>query len=150
MSERTLVLVKPDGLQRALVGEIVSRFERRGLRLVGLKLVAMSREMAARHYDEHREKPFFSALVEFITASPVVAMVWEGPRAVALARSAIGATDPAAAVPGSIRGDLGMTVGRNLVHGSDSAERAAEEVALFFAPAELVAWKRDVEAWVVE
>ncbi|HZB98040.1 MAG TPA: nucleoside-diphosphate kinase [Candidatus Sulfotelmatobacter sp.] len=150
IAERTLVLVKPDGVQRGLVGEVISRLERRGLRPVGLKLVQVSAELAERHYGEHRGKPFFEGLVAFITSAPVVAMAWEGPEAVALARTAIGATDPGKAAPGTIRGDLALTIGRNLVHGSDSPERARQEVELFFEPEELVAWERTIEGWLIE
>ncbi len=146
--EQTLVLVKPDGVQRGLAGEVIARFERRGLRLVGLKLTQLDRDLAERHYAEHREKPFFGELVAFITSSPVVAMVWEGPSAVALVRSMMGATDPAAAAPGTIRGDRALTIGQNVVHGSDSVHRAAEEVSLFFAPSELVAWTSDQARWL--
>ncbi len=146
--ERTLVLVKPDGVQRGLVGAIVDRFERRGLRLVGLKLIRIDRAVAERHYAEHRARPFFPQLVAFVTSSPVVAMVWTGPGAVALVRTMMGATDPAAAPPGTIRGDYGIDVGQNVVHGSDGAERAEEEIALYFGPDELIDWERDGERWV--
>ncbi len=146
--ERTLVLVKPDGVQRRLVGELITRFERRGLHLVALKLLRMDRDLAERHYAEHRGKPFFAGLVDFITSAPVVAMVWEGDDAVAQVRSMMGATDPSAAVPGSIRGDLAVTIGNNVVHGSDSPGRGAEEVALFFQPAELVEWEGGDAPWL--
>ena len=146
--ERTLVLVKPDGVQRALVGEVVSRFERRGLHLVALKLLQIDRDLAERHYAEHAGKPFFDSLVAFITSAPVVAMVWQGPGAVALVRTMMGATDPAGAAPGTIRGDHAVSIGANIVHGSDSVSRAAEEVALFFAPGEIVAWEADVARWL--
>ena len=148
MSERTLVLIKPDGVQRGLIGEVIGRFERRGLHLVGLKLVRMERAVAERHYAEHRERPFFGAVVEFITSSPVVAMAWEGPGAVGLVRTMMGATNPAAAAPGTIRGDFGVDVGQNIIHGSDGVERAAEEVGLFFRPEELVSWERAGREWV--
>ena len=130
--ERTLVLVKPDGVQRGLVGDVIARLERRGLHLVGLKLMRIDEALAARHYAEHVAKPFYPGLVRFITSAPVVAMVWEGPGAVALVRSTMGATDPAASAPGTIRGDLGIETTENLVHGSDSHESAAREIALFF------------------
>ena len=146
--ERTLVLVKPDGVQRGLVGDVVSRLERRGLHLVGLKLLRVDRALAERHYAEHREKQFFGDLVSFITSSPVVAMVWEGPGAVAMVRSMMGATDPANASPGTIRGDHAVSIGANVVHGSDSAPRAAEEVALFFSPDELVEWTSAQRDWL--
>ncbi|HHY93653.1 MAG TPA: nucleoside-diphosphate kinase, partial [Firmicutes bacterium] len=138
--ERTLVLVKPDGVKRALVGEVISRLERKGLCLVGMKLMKVSRELAERHYDVHRGKPFFPGLIEFITSGPVVAMAWEGPQAVEVVRSLMGATDCRRAAPGTIRGDLGLDVGHNLVHGSDSPETAARELSLFFRPEEIVSW----------
>ena len=146
--ERTLVLVKPDGVQRRLVGEVITRIERRGLHLLALKLMRIDRALAERHYAEHVGKPFFVGLVEFITSAPVVAMVWEGPDAVAQVRSMMGATNPSSAAPGSIRGDLAVTIGNNVVHGSDSPGRGAEEVALFFEPAELVEWSGVDTAWV--
>lgn len=149
-SERTLVLVKPDGVQRGLVGEVIRRLEARGLQLVGLKLMHVDADLAGRHYAEHRGKPFFDGLVAFITASPVVAMVWSGPSAVAVVRQTMGATNPAAAAPGTIRGDLAVDIGRNVVHGSDSPERAEQEVELFFSAAELVAWERTAGRWLVE
>jgi len=148
--EKTLILVKPDGVQRGLVGKIIDRFESRGLKLNGLKLMQMSSELASRHYAIHQGKPFYSGLVEYITSGPVVAMVWSGSDAIAAARSSMGATNPAAATPGTIRGDFGMEIGRNLVHGSDSVENAAKEVALFFNQDELVEWKRDSDSWIVE
>jgi nucleoside-diphosphate kinase len=130
--ERTLILVKPDAFARSLTGEIIARFERKGLRLVALKQMTMTRELAARHYAEHEGKPFYEELVEFITSGPLVAMVLEGQQAVAAARQAIGATNPLEANTGSIRGDYAIEVGQNLVHGSDSPESAAREVGLFF------------------
>jgi nucleoside-diphosphate kinase len=147
-AERTLVLVKPDGVQRRLVGELISRFERRGLHLVALKLLRMDRALAERHYAEHVGKPFFAGLVDFITSAPVVAMVWAGDDAVAQVRSMMGATNPSAAAPGSIRGDLAVTIGNNVVHGSDSPGRGAEEVALFFQPDELIEWSAVDSTWV--
>ena len=138
--ERTLVLVKPDGVQRRLVGEVIGRFERRGLHLVALKLMRIDRALAERHYARARGKPFFDGLVVFITSAPVVAMVWEGADAVAQVRAMMGATNPTAAAPGSIRGDLAVNIGNNVVHGSDSPGRGAEEVALFFTPDELIEW----------
>lgn len=148
--QRTLVLVKPDAVQRGLVGEVIGRLERRGLHPVAMKLLSVPRESAERHYHEHRGKPFFESLVDFIVSSPVVAMVWEGPEAITLVRTMIGATHPAAAIPGSIRGDLAVSLGMNVVHGSDSEESAARETAIFFAPEELVEWNRGVAVWVVE
>lgn len=147
-TERTLVLVKPDGVQRRLVGEVISRFEHRGLHLVALKLLQIDRDLAERHYAEHVGKPFFAGLVDFITSAPVVAMVWEGDDAVAQVRSMMGATNPSAAAPGSIRGDLAVTIGNNIVHGSDSPGRGAEEVALFFQPSELIEWQGTDTTWV--
>ncbi|MBV8084463.1 MAG: nucleoside-diphosphate kinase [Chloroflexi bacterium] len=146
--ERTLVLVKPDGVQRGLAGEVIGRFERRGLHLVGLKLLRMDRALAERHYAEHAGKAFFESLVTFITAAPVVAMVWEGPSAVSLVRTMMGATDPANAAPGTIRGDAAVSIGANVVHGSDGAERAQQEIALFFQPDELVEWESAQEPWL--
>jgi nucleoside-diphosphate kinase len=146
--ERTLVLVKPDGVQRGLVGSVISRFEARGLHLVGLKLLHIDSALAGRHYAEHREKPFFNSLAAFITAGPVVAMVWEGPGVVALVRTMMGATDPSAASPGTVRGDHALTIGANVVHGSDSVQRAAEEIELFFGAAELLDWRSDMERWL--
>ena len=147
--ERTLVLVKPDGVQRALVGEMIGRFERRGLHLVGLRLLQIDRPLAERHYAEHQGKPFFESLVAFITSSPVVAMVWEGPGAVALVRTMMGATNPLDAAPGTIRGDHAVHIGANVVHGSDSLSRAAEEIDLFFAATDLVDWRSDSARWLV-
>lgn len=148
--ERTLILVKPDGVQRGLIGEIIARFERRGLKLVGLKFIQMSQELAERHYAVHQARPFYASLVTYITSGPVVAMVWEGKAAVAAARATIGATNPVAANGGTIRGDFGLEIGRNLVHGSDSAENAVQEVNLFFTPEELVTWERSLESWISE
>ncbi|MFQ5399823.1 MAG: nucleoside-diphosphate kinase [Anaerolineae bacterium] len=148
--ERTLILVKPDGVQRGLIGDIIGRFERRGLKLLGMKFMQMSAELAARHYAVHRERPFYKSLVEYITSGPVVAMVWEGKGAISAARSTMGATNPVDAAPGTIRGDLGMEIGRNLVHGSDSPENAAKEVALFFSNDELASWERVTDGWIRE
>ncbi len=148
--ERTLVLVKPDAMQRGLAGEVISRLERRGLRIVGLKLMQVSRALAERHYGEHQGKGFYAGLIDYITSAPVVAAVFEGANAIEAARQAMGATNPLRAAPGTIRGDLGLETGRNLVHGSDGPESAAREVALFFQPHELVGWTRDVDRWVFE
>lgn len=136
--ERTYIMVKPDGVQRRLVGEIIRRFETRGLRLVGLKMLVPTREIAEQHYAVHREKPFFTELVDFITSGPVVAMVWEGPDAIKLTRIMIGATRPAEALPGTIRGDFTTEIQTNLVHGSDAPETAQAEIALWFRPEELL------------
>ncbi|GAA2600939.1 MULTISPECIES: nucleoside-diphosphate kinase [Actinomadura] len=132
MSERTLVLVKPDGVRRAVVGEVISRIERKGLKIVALELRTLSRDTAEDHYGEHRERPFFGELVEFITGGPLVAMVVEGPRAIEAFRALAGATDPVKATPGTIRGDHALEIGENIVHGSDSPESAAREIKLFF------------------
>lgn len=148
--ERTLILVKPDGVQRGLVGEIVGRFERRGLKLAGMKFMQMSEELAGRHYAVHQGRPFYNSLVEYITSGPIVAMVWEGNNAVAAGRATIGATKPVEAAPGTIRGDLAMEIGRNLVHGSDSPENGAKEASLFFAEDELVSWNRVTDSWIIE
>lgn len=148
--ERTLVLVKPDAVQRGLIGEVIRRIEARGLKLIALKLMRVTEELAGRHYAEHREKPFFGGLVSFITSAPVVAMVWEGPGAVAMVRTMMGATNPANAAPGTIRGDLAVDFGMNVIHGSDSPASAEREVSLFFEPGEVLAWGRTVDQWVVE
>ena len=148
--ERTLVLLKPDAVQRGLSGQIISRLEAKGLKIVGMKLLHMDRELAGRHYGVHEGKPFFAGLVNFITSSPIVAMAWEGPSAVEVVRAAMGVTDPKKAVPGTIRGDFGLDIGRNLVHGSDSPENAVTELALFFRDDELVSYNRNVEPWILE
>ena len=148
--ERTLVLVKPDGVQRGLIGEVIGRLERRGLKLVGLKLVQVSDELARRHYGEHVDRPFFPGLVRFITSSPVVAMAWEADGAVEIVRNTLGATNPLSAPPGTVRGDLGIDIGRNLVHGSDSLESAQRELGLFFEAAELVDYDRSIDPWTKE
>lgn len=148
--EQTLILIKPDGVQRGLVGAIISRFEQRGLKLVAMKFIQMSRELAETHYAVHKERPFYNSLVDYIISGPVVAMVWEGKNAIAAARSTMGATNPVAAAPGTIRGDFGMEIGRNLVHGSDSPENAVTEVNLFFGEAERVTWSRITDSWIRE
>lgn len=147
--QRTLILVKPDGMQRGLAGQIISRFETRGLKLVGMKLMQVSRELAEEHYAEHKGKGFYEELVSYITSAPVIAMVLEGPEAIEAARMTIGATKPVESSPGTIRGDFGMVVGRNLVHGSDKESSAKREVALFFKEDELVTWQRSSEQWIV-
>lgn len=148
--EKTLVLIKPDAVQRGLIGEVTSRLERRGLRLVAAKFVQVAKPLAERHYAIHKGKPFYEGLIAYITSSPVMAMVWEGPSAIAAVRQTMGSTRPTEAAPGSVRHDLGLTVGRNLTHASDSAETAAEEVALWFSPDELVSWSREIDRWVFE
>ena len=148
--QRTLVLVKPDGLQRGLAGTVIARLEARGLKIVALKLIQMDRELAQRHYQAHVEKPFFAGLVEFITNAPVVAMVVEGKNAVEVVRQTMGETDPAQASPGTIRGDLGLDIGRNLVHGSDSPEAAQQEIGLFFDEREILDYRRSIDPWITE
>lgn len=149
MTERTLVLVKPDGVQRQLVGRILSRYEERGLRIVGLKLVKVDRELAERHYAVHKGKSFFEGLVAFITSGPLVAAALEGPDAIAMVRTMNGATKPVEATPGTIRGDLAVEMGQNLVHASDSAESAATELGIWFAADELVTYRREIDRWVI-
>ncbi len=141
-------MVKPDGVQRGLVGEVVSRFERKGLKLVGGKMLQVPRSLAEQHYAEHSARPFYGELVSFITSSPVFAMVWEGPNAIATARTMMGKTNPADAAPGTIRGDLAVSVGMNLIHGSDSPESAAREIALWFSADELTAYEQTVARWI--
>lgn len=148
--ERTFIALKPDAVQRGLVGQIIQRFEAKGFKLVGLKLVQASRELAEAHYAVHKERPFFNNLVEFITSSPVVAMVWEGEGVVASARKLIGATNPLNAEPGTIRGDFGVSVGRNLIHGSDAIETAQTEIALWFKAEELATWDSTFASWLYE
>jgi nucleoside-diphosphate kinase len=148
--ERTFLMVKPDGVQRNLIGEVIKRLENKGFILVGLKLMAVSRELAEKHYDVHKERAFFAGLVDFIISSPVVAMVWEGEGVVASARKIIGVTDPLAAEPGTIRGDFGVSIGRNLIHGSDAIETAQREIALWFKEDELVSWENVAKPWLVE
>jgi nucleoside-diphosphate kinase len=142
--------VKPDAMQRGLAGEIISRLERRGLRIAAMRLLHVDEALARRHYGEHEGKPFYESLVAYITACPIVAAVFEGTDAIAIARKTIGATNPAEATPGTIRGDLALETGRNLIHGSDSAESANREIALFFDEAELHAYPRDVDRWLFE
>jgi nucleoside-diphosphate kinase len=148
--ERTFIAIKPDGVQRGLISEIIGRFERKGFTLVGMKFMQVSRELAEQHYGVHKERPFFAGLVDFITSGPVVAMVWEGDGVVASARKVIGATNPLASEPGTIRGDLGVNIGRNLIHGSDAVETAQQEIALWFKPEELSDWKPTVSPWLYE
>ena len=146
--QRTLVLLKPDAVERGLVGEITSRLERKGLRFAAIKLMRVTEELALRHYEEHVGKPFFERLVGFITSGPIVAMVLEGENAVTVVRGVMGATNPQNAAPGTVRGDLGMTVGPNLVHGSDSEESAEREISLFFSPGEVLDYERGIDAWI--
>ncbi len=146
--ERTFVMVKPDGVQRNLVGEIVMRFEKKGYQLIGAKLMQISTELAERHYAEHQEKPFFRELVDFITSGPVFAMVWQGEQVIAAARKMMGKTNPLEAEPGTIRGDYGITVGMNIIHGSDSPENAEREIQLFFKPEELLSYEKTIQSWI--
>jgi nucleoside-diphosphate kinase len=149
VTERTLVLVKPDGVQRLLAGRIIARFEDRGFKIVGLKLVHVDRELAERHYAVHRERPFFGGLVDFITSSPLVAMALEGPNAIAVVRSMVGTTRPHEAAPGTIRGDFALETAQNLIHASDGPETAVAELALWFSDGELVDYPREVDRWVL-
>jgi len=148
--QRTLVIIKPDAVQRGLIGEITARFERRGLKIAALKLMQIDESLARKHYAVHEGKPFFEGLIEYITSAPVAVMVLEGNRAIDTVRNTMGATDPAAATPGTIRADLALEIGRNLVHGSDGPETAAKEIDLFFDRAELLTWERDTDRWVFE
>lgn len=148
--DKTLVIIKPDGVQRGLAGEIISRLERRGLRLVAMKFMAVSQALAEQHYAVHQGKPFYDGLVQYIIASPVIVMAWEGNKAIEAVRQTVGATNPTAAAPGTIRADFALEIGRNLIHASDGPETAAFELGLWFTPAEIVEWKRDGERWVYE
>ena len=146
--EKTFLMVKPDGVQRNVIGEIVSRFEKKGYHLAGAKLMQIPTELAEQHYGEHKERPFFGELVEFITSGPVFAMVWEGENVILTARQMMGATNPKDAAPGTIRGDFAVTVGKNMIHGSDSAESAEREIGLFFKEEELVSYEKTINSWV--
>ncbi len=148
--ERTFVMVKPDGVQRNLVGEVIKRFEAKGFTLVGLKMMKVSRELAEKHYDVHKDKPFFEGLVNFIISAPVVATVWEGKGVVAAARKIIGGTNPLNAEPGTIRGDYGIDIGRNLIHGSDAIETAQREISIWFTEEEVVSWEPTINSWLYE
>ena len=148
--ETTLILIKPDGVQRALIGEIISRIEQKGLKISGMKLMNVTEEIAGRHYEEHVDRPFFGSLVDFITSSPVVAMAVAGDNAVQVMRTIMGSTNPQEADPGTIRGDFGMTIGMNLIHGSDSADSAVRELGIFFDSSEIIEYDRSVDTWVIE
>ena len=148
--ERTLVILKPDAVERGLIGEIITRFERRGLRIVGMKLIQIDKALAQRHYAIHEGKPFYEPLIRYITSSPVVVMVLEGNDAIEVVRRTMGATNPTEAAPGTIRADFGLEIGRNLVHGSDGSETAAFEVPLFFSEEEILSYERDVDRWIFE
>lgn len=149
--QRTFVAIKPDGVQRGLIGDIVSRFEKKGLKIIGMKFMQVTKQLAENHYGEHKGKPFFDGLVSFITSGPILAMVLEGKDAIAVSRTVIGATNPVTAAPGTIRGDLALEIGRNIVHGSDGPESAKREIGIFFSDEELVTnWNRTVQCWVTE
>lgn len=148
MMEKTFLMVKPDGVQRNLIGEIVKRFEKKGFKLVGAKLMIISDDLAKTHYGEHKERPFFGELVDFITSGPVFAMVWEGEGVICTARDMMGKTNPQEAATGTIRGDFGMTVGKNIIHGSDSAESAEREINLFFNEKEVLAYPKQDSVWI--
>jgi len=148
--EKTLVLVKPDGVQRGLIGEVLTRLERRGLRLIGAKFLQVSNDLAETHYAIHKGKPFYESLIKYITSAPVMAMVWEGPNAVTAVRQTMGSTRPTEAAPGSIRHDYALEIGRNLTHASDSPGNGEKEVAMWFSANELVTWARDSDIWIFE
>ena len=148
--ERTLVLIKPDAVQRGLAGEVIARLERKGLKLVGAKMMRVDEDLARRHYEAHLERPFFPSLLSFITSSPIIALAIDGPNAVDITRSVMGATNPLEASPGSIRGDYALSVGPNLIHGSDSPEAARRELDLFFSDDELFDYEREIDRWVIE
>ncbi|HDN80648.1 MAG: nucleoside-diphosphate kinase [Chloroflexi bacterium] len=148
--ERTLVIIKPDGVQRGLIGPIITRLEQRGLKIVAMKMIQMDEALARRHYAVHEGKPFFEGLVKYITSGPVVVMVVEGTRAIEVVRRTMGATNPAEAAPGTIRADFALEIGRNLVHGSDSPETAEKEINLFFSPSEIISYSRDTDKWIFE
>jgi nucleoside-diphosphate kinase len=148
--ERSLVILKPDGVQRGLIGDVIGRLERRGLRLAALKFMSVSQTLAEQHYAVHQGKPFYEPLVKYITSGPVVVMAWEGSQAIEAIRQTVGATNPTNAAPGTLRADLAIDIGRNLIHASDGPETAAFELGLWFKPEELVEWKRDDERWVFD
>jgi nucleoside-diphosphate kinase len=148
--ERSLVLVKPDGVQRGLIGEVIARLEHRGLMLIAAKFLTVSQELAETHYAIHKGKPFYDALIKYITSAPVMAMVWAGPNVVAAIRQTMGATRPTDASPGSLRHDFALEIGRNLTHASDTVENSEKEVALWFEPTELIDWKRETDRWIFE
>jgi nucleoside-diphosphate kinase len=148
--EKSLIILKPDAVQRGLIGPILTRLEQRGLKFSGLKLMQISKELASKHYSVHEGKPFYNSLVEYITASPVVVLAVQGNDVIKIVRNTVGATKPAEATPGTIRGDFGLEIGRNLIHASDSPENGETEVSLFFEPAELLTWERNTDAWIYE
>lgn len=146
--EKTFLMVKPDGVQRNVIGEVVARFEKKGFQMAGAKLMSIPKELAEQHYGEHKERPFFGELVDFITSGPVFAMVWQGENVIATARQMMGSTNPKDATPGTIRGDFGLTVGKNIIHGSDSPESAEREIGLFFKETELVEYSKQINEWI--
>ena len=148
--ERTYLMIKPDGVQRGICGGIVSRFEKKGLKLVAMKLMVIPKEVAENHYGEHKERPFFPSLINYITSGPVLAMVWEGESAVSVCRNMMGKTNPKESAPGTIRGDYGMQTGMNIIHGSDSVESAEREISIFFRPEELVSYEKTIQSWIYE
>ncbi len=148
--ERTLVLIKPDGVQRGLIGEVIKRLENRGLRLIAGKFIQVSNDLAQEHYSIHKGKPFYKPLLEYITSTPVMAMVWDGPNAVSAVRQTMGATKPTEAAPGSVRHDFGLEIGRNLTHASDTPENGEKEVALWFTDQDLLEWDRSLDPWILE
>jgi nucleoside-diphosphate kinase len=148
--EKTFVMVKPDGVQRGLMGDVILRLERRGLKLLAAKFMSVSMELAETHYGIHKGKPFYNGLIKYITSAPVMAMVWEGPNAVAAVRQTMGATRPLESAPGSVRHDYGLEVGRNITHASDSVENGLLEIALWFTTDEIVKWVRSVDEWIYE
>jgi nucleoside-diphosphate kinase len=148
--DKTLILIKPDGVQRGIAGTIIERFERRGLKIAAMKLMQVDKELANRHYGIHEGKPFFNDLVSYITSSPIVAMVLEGPNAVEVARKTMGETNAGNAAPGTIRGDFALTIGRNLIHGSDSPENAEKEIGLFFKKEDIISYTRNSDPWIIE
>ncbi|GLI09097.1 nucleoside diphosphate kinase [Paenibacillus tyrfis] len=146
--EKTFLMIKPDGVQRGLIGKLVQRFEDKGFQLIGSKLMVITKDQAETHYAEHKEKPFFGELVQFITSGPVFAMVWQGDNVIALSRAMMGKTNPLDAAPGTIRGDYAVHTGNNIIHGSDSPESAEREIANFFKPEELLAYDRSLQSWI--
>ncbi|OGI18912.1 MAG: nucleoside-diphosphate kinase [Candidatus Melainabacteria bacterium RIFCSPHIGHO2_02_FULL_34_12] len=148
--EKTFLAIKPDGIQRGLIGKIISRLEEKGFKLVAMKFMLVSNELAQKHYGEHKEKPFFKGLVDFITSGPVVAMIWEGKDVINALRKMMGKTNPLEADTGTIRGDFGVDIGRNVVHGSDSAESAKREIKLFFNESEIISWQPEIQKWIYE
>ena len=148
--QQTFLAIKPDGVQRGLIGKIIARLEEKGFKLIGMKLMKVTNELAEKHYGEHRDKPFFKGLVSFITSGPIVAMVWEGKNIIASLRKMMGKTNPSDAELGTVRGDFAIDIGKNVVHGSDSEESAKREIALFFREDELIKWEPEIQKWIYE